>query len=156
MSTWSEIPVLTFDDAFNGLESLARLQSLATDESVGPTASWHQSATTIHGRRSHRIPLPLSICLTGLDDQLQPCASPVVVRGRDISVDGISFLHGQPLPYRYAAVSIRTAAGIESSICRLTWCRYSREGHYISGGRFVRHIPASMIPPADWEMLEDE
>jgi hypothetical protein len=156
MSHCTEALNLTFDDAFSGLESLARLQSLSTDETVGQTASWHQSASTIHGRRAHRVPLPQSVCLTGLDDQFRPCAPPVVVQGRDISVDGLSFLHGQPLPYRYAAISLRTAQGVESAICRLTWCRYSREGHYVSGGKFIRHVPTSLVPPGDWEMLDDE
>jgi hypothetical protein len=129
MSHCTEALNLTFDDAFSGLESLARLQSLSTDETVGQTASWHQ---------------------------FRPCAPPVVVQGRDISVDGLSFLHGQPLPYRYAAISLRTAQGVESAICRLTWCRYSREGHYVSGGKFIRHVPTSLVPPGDWEMLDDE
>ncbi len=156
MSAEFESPVLSFDDSFNGLESLARLQSLSADEELCPTASWHQSASTIHGRRAHRVPLPLSVCLTGLDEQFRPCAAPVVVRGRDISVDGISFLHGLPLPFRYAAVSMRTSSGVESAVCRLTWCRYSREGHYISGGKFVRHSPAGLVLPSDWETLEEE
>lgn len=156
MSSFSESLKVTFDDTFSGLESLARLQSLSRDEAVGPTASWHQSASTIHGRRSHRIPLPQSVCLTGLDDSFRPCAAPVVVQGRDISVDGISFRHGQPLPFRYATVSLRTAHGIESAVCRLIWCRYSREGHYVSGGKFVRHIPAILVPPDDWETLEQD
>ncbi|MHC4880607.1 MAG: hypothetical protein ACYTGL_29500 [Planctomycetota bacterium] len=156
MSVDFESPLLSFDDSFDGLESLARLQSLSADGDLCPTASWHQSASTIHSRRAHRVPLPMSVCLTGLDDEFHPCAAPVVVRGRDISVDGISFLHGLPLPFRYATISIRTSAGIESTVCRLTWCRYSREGHYVSGGKFMRHIPTGLVPPSDWELLEDE
>jgi len=156
MSHCPEAPALTFDDAFSSLESLARLQSLSTDESVGPTASWYQSATTVHSRCAHRVPLPQSICLTGLDDQFRPCAAPAIVQGRDISVDGLSFLHGQPLPFRYANVALRTPRGIESIVCRLTWCRYSREGHYITGGKFVRHIPANPVSPTDWELLDGQ
>lgn len=156
MSHCPEAPALTFDDAFSGLEQLARLQSLSTDDSIGLTASWHQAASTVHGRQSHRVPLQQSVCLTGLDNQFRPAAAPIVVQGRDISVDGLSFLHGQPLPFRYATVSLQTARGVESIVCRLTWCRYSREGHYISGGKFVRHTPASFVPPTGWDLLEGE
>lgn len=125
------------------------------DSSDSPRASWYSSDSLIVSRRSHRMSFPDRMCLTGLDADLAACAVPLLVRGRDLSIDGISFSHLRPVPYRHVQMLLPLASGLESIIVRLTWCRYSRQGEYVSGGYFVRRADASESPADDWDTLDD-
>lgn len=147
------IAEISSQPTFGGLESLTPPKSTSEKPKGVSQASWHQSSSLIHGRGTHRVPFDDSVCIIGLDDSYQSASAPVIVLGRDISADGISFVHGLPLPFRYVAVSIRSAAGIQTVAARLTWCRYSRHGHYVTGGKFLQQIPLTIETPSDWETL---
>ena len=108
-----------------------------SDNSTEPVASWHRSASLAYARKAHRLPLDAQIQVRGLDEQLNPVGGDLTVRARDISSDGISFRHEGPMPYRFVEVILDTAKGPKPHRVRLTWCRYSVEGCYVSGGRFL-------------------
>ena len=115
-------------------------------------ATWHSSDYAIERRDAQRLPLGQDICFIGLNDQFQVTTAPLLMEGRDVSGQGLSFMHSQPITTRFAAVSFRVATGIETAIVKLSWCRFSRPGQYLSGGKFVKHRPAMQVP-SDWSDL---
>lgn len=63
------------------------------------------------------------------------------VSARDLSRGGISFEHESPLPHRYVAISFPRESFTEVAIVtQLTWCRFTRKGHYLAGGRFLQRL----------------
>lgn len=105
-----------------------------------PKASWHRTSSLIYSRKTHRVPFTGELTIRGLDENLKPVDCEFAARSRDISADGISFRHDGPLPYRFVELSYQTARGLVTRRVRLTWCRYSAEGSYFSGGRFLRDV----------------
>ncbi|MDA0588556.1 MAG: hypothetical protein O2820_11765 [Planctomycetota bacterium] len=103
-----------------------------------PSASWHRSGSLVHCRRVHRIPFSGRLRLRGLNENHEPVDVELVATGRDISGDGISFRHDNPLPYRFVEVTYNAALGTVTRRAKLTWCRYAVDGFYVSGGRFLR------------------
>lgn len=120
--------------------------------------SWHQWGGLLNDRRAHRIAFPETLHVVGMAEsdsgQLVPATEPIVARGRDISVDGISFKHDEPLPHRYVAVSYRSPLGTETMIARLSWCRFAREDRYISGGRLTEVPQLNPELNIDWDSLQ--
>jgi len=116
--------------------------------------SWHRAGSLLYVRRSHRVPLVADVCIHGLDDRMQPVTEPLVVTGRDVSAGGIAFLHQHPLPFRRVAVTLPTARGMTTVIVRLTWCRFSGQGRYVSGGRIIRTQSEPLAVPEDWSALD--
>lgn len=125
------------------------------DSSHDQRASWYSPDSMLAPRRSHRIGFEERMCLTGLDGDLSECSAPLLVRGRDVSVDGVAFTHLRPLPYRHVQLLMPLSNGPESVIVRLTWCRYARHGEYVSGGYFVRSADVHASEPADWDTLAE-
>lgn len=119
---------------------------------------WHQWGGLLNDRRAHRIAFPETLHVVGMAEsdsgQLVPAAEPIIARGRDISVDGISFKHDEPLPHRYVAVSYRSALGTETMIARLSWCRFAREDRYVSGGRLTEVPQLNSELNIDWDSLQ--
>lgn len=134
------------NSAFEILEALGVLLDPAN-------ASWQSGQQTHERREAIRVPLAQEICVIGLDDGFQPATEPLVMHGRDISAQGLSFSHGKPITTRFAAVSFQVATGIETVVVKLAWCRFSRPGSYVSGGKFVRHRPTLSIS-SDWTTFE--
>ena len=103
-------------------------------------ASWHASPPILQARHWHRVKYGHPVLLRPLD------APPVdgrslLVSGRDISLGGFSFAHADPLACRRAAVTFLLDGKSRLPIeIRLTWCRFTREGIYQSGGTFVRPL----------------
>jgi len=94
-------------------------------------------------RRSYgRIPLPLLLRVTPLDQtgqRLDELATTVV--GKDISPQGISFFHEQPLPHRRAIVAFEHPdVGTFTMEIDLGWCQFTGTGWYVSGGRLLRSL----------------
>jgi hypothetical protein len=128
-------------------------------ESASPRVSWYQWGGLLNDRRSHRVAFPESLHVVGLNTssetaELVQVSEPIIARGRDISVDGISFRHEVPLPHRYVAVSYRSPFGTETLVAKLTWCRFEREGHYVSGGRISVEPQLNSELNVDWDSLE--
>ena len=125
------------------------------DSGRSQRASWYSPDSLLAPRSSHRMGFEDRICLTGLDEQLSVCSATLLVRGRDVSADGISFTHLRPLPYRHVQLLLPQSNGPEAVIVRLTWCRYARHGEYVSGGYFVRSADVEASEPADWDSLDE-
>jgi len=112
-------------------------------------ACWVKSGPVVQGRSSLRVPFDVLLVITPWDDATQgPAGRSFLAEGRDLSEEGVAFRHRQSLPCRFAAVSYRGQAAedrshfVESVLVRLLWCRFVRDGFYLSGGRFERQLDA--------------
>ena len=112
-------------------------------------ASWLGALPLVPSRRSHRLPHRQSLAVTPLDDAtLEPTGLTQRVTAWDVSTGGLSFLHQHTLLCRTIAVTFQFEPGeVQSVLTRLKWCRFTRSGHYRSGGQFLRTI----APPPDAE-----
>jgi hypothetical protein len=119
---------------------------------VATPLCWQPSEQAAERRKTHRLPLDQQLCLVGLDDHFRVVGEPCLVSGRDIGVEGLSFRHQQPLPYRFVGLAYRTAQGTVTTLLKLSWCRFSKPGEYSSGGKFVR-TDMKLALPADWTEL---
>ncbi len=108
-----------------------------------------QFATAPWGRQERRvdrrIPFPCLIPFTPMCDQGQRPTGPTrQVVGRNLAARGLDFFHCDPLPERFAVVSLPCAQDQwVHFLLRITWCRFLRAGWYDSGGRFVRLVPGN-------------
>jgi hypothetical protein len=95
-------------------------------------------------RRETRYPFPFLIHLTPVDRTgAVTSGETVVVAGKDISEHGLGFYHPKPLPYRRVIASLQSANGHWSGfLVDLKWCRFTRQGWYESGGRFLQAVPS--------------
>jgi hypothetical protein len=89
-----------------------------------------------------RIPLPLLLRVSPLDQTGQRLDDlSMIVVGKDISPNGISFFHEHPLPYRRAIVSFEhPEVGTFTMEIDLSWCQFTGTGWYVSGGKLVRNM----------------
>ena len=142
--------------------SKPRDESLSTvRETDSPRVSWYQWGGLLNDRRAHRVAFPETLLVVGLatdsaTGQFVPVAEPIIAQGRDISVDGISFQHADPLPHRYVAVSFRSPFGTETLVARLSWCRFTREEHYVSGGCLTVEPQLNAEFNVDWDSVLTE
>ncbi|MFT4556300.1 MAG: hypothetical protein ACI8P0_005421 [Planctomycetaceae bacterium] len=130
-------------------------------ETDSPRVSWHQWGGLLNDRRAHRVAFPETLHVVGLTTdsdtgQFIPATEPIIAQGRDISVDGISFQHADPLPHRYVAVSFRSPFGSETVVARLSWCRFAGEDRYVSGGRLTVEPQLNEELNIDWDSLPTE
>ncbi|HOM18773.1 MAG TPA: hypothetical protein PLQ00_15690 [Thermoguttaceae bacterium] len=103
-------------------------------------------------RRSHqRYPFPYLVRLIRVaDDGITPTEESIVVVGRHISEAGLGFYHVKPLTDRRMIASFETAAGQWTAfLLDIHWCRFTKEGWYESGGRFLRTVPCPTPPPRE-------
>ena len=95
-------------------------------------------------RREHRYPYPRLLLLHPVEADGITCAGPTLTAaGKQLSETGLSFFHPDPLPYRWVVASLpRTDGGWIGFLMDLDWCRFTRQGWYESGGRFLRPVTA--------------
>ncbi len=93
---------------------------------------------TIHDRRWQRCEFTQPLVVQPLDSSVEPEGEPWFVEGRDLSLGGLSFHHVEPLPHRLVLVTFPFVELERSLVAELSWCRFTQEGTYCSGGRFVR------------------
>lgn len=119
-------------------------------------ASWQTPVTIQQRRRWHRMKYTRLLLMTPLDTVTEEiCGEPQIVTGRDISPGGISFSHREPMPYRKTILTfVLTDGDVESAVTKLTWCRFTRDGWYQSGGMFLRRTKCPIEGEIDWEALE--
>src|SRR5688572_10348984 len=91
-------------------------------------------------RREQRFPLPKLIQLRPVaPDNVTLLEGLVIVAGKHISEDGMSFFHPAPLPYRLVLASLEKSDGGRAEfLLDVDWCRFTQFGWYESGGKFVR------------------
>ena len=97
-------------------------------------------------RRDNRYPFPYLVHLTPLGkDGVSPEGETVVVVGKHLSEHGVGFYHQQPLPHRRMIASIEGPRGHWFGfLIDLNWCRFTKEGWYESGGRFLETVLSPM------------
>ena len=90
-------------------------------------------------RTEFRYPYPFLVALTPVDGEGTALPEDsVVVVGKDLSERGLGFFHEHPLPYRRAIVTLSDNSGYSVGLLiDLAWCRFTTQGWYESGGRFL-------------------
>jgi hypothetical protein len=89
-------------------------------------------------RRESRYPFPYLVHLTPVDEAGNPSGATIVVVGKHLSERGLGFYHPRPLPYRRMIASLERANGEWIGfLIDLSWCRFTKQGWYESGGRFL-------------------
>ena len=98
-------------------------------------------------RRENRFPFPYLVHLTPVgEDGYSPQGDTFVVVGKHLSEQGLGFYHPKPLPYRRMIASLETQSGQWIGfLIDLSWCRFTKQGWYESGGRFLQ----SVLSPVD-------
>ncbi len=96
-------------------------------------------------RGETRYPFPFLVHLTPLgEDGTASCEESVVVVGKHMSERGLGFYHPKPLPHRRMIASLEGPRGWFGFLVDLTWCRFTRQGWYESGGRFLEAVDSPM------------
>ena len=120
----------------------------SSEESVrskicGLLANFQPRASNCERRSDQRYAFPYMVHLTPMNADGSPAESDtVVVVGKHLSKRGLGFYHTKPLPYRRMIVSIETGNNSWLSfLIDLSWCRFTKQGWYESGGRFLRAVP---------------
>ncbi len=93
----------------------------------------------VERRGEQRYPYPYLVHLTPIaaDGFVLECETVVVV-GKHLSERGLGFYHPKPLPYRKVIASLESPDGTSLRfLVDLAWCRFTRQGWYESGGRFL-------------------
>jgi len=119
-------------------------------------ASWNAASPVVEKRRWHRIVLEMPIAIADFDISSSRRSSDWKrARGCDLSWGGVSFQHVHLLSQRHAVVTFFPGKdALEPVVVRLTWCRFSRQGIYQSGGRFLRKVDWQFGEQPDWDHLE--
>jgi hypothetical protein len=93
-------------------------------------------------RGAPRFAFPQLLSLTPSDAEGTPLGElPLVVVGKTLSERGLGFFHREALPYRNVIVSLETSnRELVSFLMDLTWCRFTQQGWYESGGRFLKVV----------------
>jgi len=101
----------------------------------------------IERRRENRYPFPYLVHLMPVGkDGVSPEGEALVVVGKHLSQRGLGFYHPQPLPHRRMIASLEDSSGRWLAfLIDLNWCRFTKEGWYESGGRFLQ----SVLSPVD-------
>ena len=76
------------------------------------------------------------------------CNPSIVVAGRSLSEGGFGFYHPQPISLRRVIAQFNVGNGRwVGFLMDLPWCRFTAEGWYESGGRFLSAVPVGEPPP---------
>ena len=91
-------------------------------------------------RSQQRIPFPKLVALSPLQDDGRTLATETIhVVGRNLATLGFDFYHQEPIPFRFAMVSLPVnAQHFVHFQLKITWCRFLKPRWYDSGGRFVK------------------
>lgn len=108
----------------------------------GLLTSMYPRNDMVERRRGNRYPFPSLIHLTPVGrDGVTPEGETVVVVGKHLSENGCGFYHQQPLPHRRMIASLERSKGQWLAfLIDLSWCRFTKDGWYESGGRFLQTV----------------
>jgi hypothetical protein len=105
----------------------------------------YPKVTVVERRRETRYPFPFLIYLTPVDDDGTPCGESIVVVGKHVSERGLGFYHAKPIAHRRVVASLeRPHNGYYAFLLDLRWCRFTRQGWYESGGRFLESVSSPL------------
>ncbi len=92
------------------------------------------------------LAFPFDLYLTPISrDQQVIVEQTIQVLGKQLSPQGLEFVHGELLPYRHIIASLRTAEGDWVGVLlELTWCRFVRRDTYENGGRILRAVESPL------------
>lgn len=133
----------------NVSQAEVELQQESADDRIrqqvwGLLASMDPRAPRSTRRRDSRYPHPYLVYLSPVRGaQNVPYAEPVVVVGKYLSERGLTFYHPAPVPFRRVIATLESANGVRVGfLMDVTWCRFTRQGWYESGGRFLEVVPS--------------
>jgi hypothetical protein len=125
-------------------------QGIATDDIRtqvwGLLSTLYPKVAVVERRRETRYPFPFLIHLTPVgEDGMTPCGENIVVVGKHVSEWGLGFYHPRPLPHRIVIASLEgPRQGWYAFLLDLRWCRFTRQGWYESGGRFLEAVSSPL------------
>ena len=101
-------------------------------------------------RRDMRYPYPFLFCLVPVgNDGTTPLPESITVVGKNVSNHGIGFYHREPTPHRRVIITLgNTPDNRLTVLTELLWCRFTRQGWYDSGGRFLEIVSQTPQPAA--------
>lgn len=116
-------------------------------------AAVYPSGRFVERRQDQRYPYPRLITLWPMDADGETATGPsMTVVGKHLSERGLGFFHPQPLANRLVIVSLEKGDGRGFSfLLDVHRCRFTRQGWYESGGRFI----AAATPPAANDMRHE-
>ncbi len=108
----------------------------------GLLATFYPERNVTERRKETRYPFPSLIHLTPVgEDGVTAEGDTIVVIGKHLSVRGLGFYHPMPLADRRMIVSLETEDGQWIGfLIDLSWCRFTEQGWYESGGRFLQAV----------------
>jgi hypothetical protein len=102
----------------------------------------------VERRKETRYPFPYLIHLTPVaEDGITPEGESIAVVGKHLSERGLGFYHPKPLSYRRMIASFECHGQWLGFLIDLNWCRFTRQGWYESGGRFLQTVLSPIISP---------
>jgi hypothetical protein len=141
------LPILSFPSAADGEQTdpgLPIQTTVLTPNSVRQQvwnllAGLYPRGHLMERRFEQRFPYPHLLYLTPLaEDGVSPQGESIVVVGKDLSESGLSFFHPRPLADRRMIASLEmNGSKWVSFLIDLNWCRFTQQGWYFSGGRFL-------------------
>jgi hypothetical protein len=123
-------------------------RNLRQDDNVrkqvrGLMSSLYPKQEILERRSESRYPFPYLIHLTAVaDDGVTPQGESIAVVGKHLSERGLGFYHPKPLPYRRMIVSLECHGHWVGFLIDIRWCRFTKQGWYESGGRFIQPVPS--------------
>jgi hypothetical protein len=113
----------------------------------GLLAGMFPAGTLVERRHEQRYPYPRLVMLSPVQaDGHTPDGRAFVAAGKHLSERGLGFYHPQPLVHRLVIASLETVDGHWLGfLLDIQRCRFTRQGWYESGGRFVRAVSSPMI-----------
>jgi hypothetical protein len=99
-------------------------------------------------RHNMRYPYPFLFGLVPVGkDGVTPLPESITVVGKNVSNHGIGFYHREPIPHRRVIIALGNAPDNRLTVLtELLWCRFTRQGWYDSGGRFLEIVTQTPQP----------
>ncbi len=115
----------------------------------GMLAQMYTEGKILDRRRDRRFPFAHLLRLTPVaPDGVTITGEPLVVVGKHLSEGGLGFFHPHPIAPRRVVATLSAPSGHEMDVLLdLTWCRFTKEGWYESGGRFLRVLDRNDLRP---------
>jgi len=141
MSSCAESLSVSVDFAFDSVSHALESNDSTVRTSIGQMINRIIPRPAIDERRKDfRYPFPHLIYLTPIDMSGNPVnENTMVVVGKNVTERGIDFFHKEPIPYRRVILTIESEDGAKVSVITdLIWTRFTRQGWYDNGGRFLQ------------------